>query len=113
MAQTAVFLIDDRQVVRPDEIGSAYLIRQAAKANGADLYEIKLEAQFRCSGSDAFIQWVENTLELERTPTVLWNLNDAFEFRIVSSPEALDAAVHERLAEGRKARLTAGFCWPW
>jgi uncharacterized protein len=113
VSQTAVFLIDDRQVVRPDEIGSADLIRQTAKANGAELHEIKLEAQFRCSGSDAFIQWVENTLELERTPTVLWNLNDSFEFRIVSSPEALDAAIRGRLDEGHKARLTAGFCWPW
>lgn len=113
VSQTAVFLIDDRQVVRPDEIGSADLIRQTAKANGAELHEIKLEAQFRCSGSDAFIQWVENTLELDRTPTVLWNLNDAFEFRIVGSPEALDAAIRSRLAEGHKARLTAGFCWPW
>jgi uncharacterized protein len=113
VSQTAVFLIDDRQVVRPDEIGSADLIRQMAKANGAELHEIKLEAQFRCSGSDAFIQWVENTLELERTPTVLWNLNDSFEFRIVNSPEALDTAIRVRLNEGHKARLTAGFCWPW
>jgi hypothetical protein len=113
VSQTAVFLIDDRQVVRPDEIGSADLIRQTAKANGADLHEIKLEAQFRCSGSDAFIQWIENTLELDRTPTVLWNLSDPFEFRIVGSPEALDTAIRARLAEGHKARLTAGFCWPW
>lgn len=113
VSQTAVFLIDDRQIVRPDEIGSAELIRQTAKANGAELHEIKLEAQFRCSGSDAFIQWVENTLELDRTPTVLWNLNNPFEFRIVGSPEALDTAIRARLAEGHKARLTAGFCWPW
>ncbi len=113
VSQTAVFLIDDRQVVRPDEIGSADLIRQTAKANGAELHEIKLEAQFRCSGSDAFIQWIENTLELDRTPTVLWNLTNSFEFRIVGSPEALDTAIRARLAEGQKARLTAGFCWPW
>jgi uncharacterized protein len=113
VSQTAVFLIDDRQVVRPDEIGSADLIRQTAKTNGAEIYEIKLEAQFRCSGSDAFIQWVENTLELDRTPTVLWNLKDSYEFRIVDSPEALDAAIRARLVEGHKARLTAGFCWPW
>lgn len=113
VSQTAVFLIDDRQIVRPDEIGSAELIRQTAKANGAELHEIKLEAQFRCSGSDAFIQWIENTLELDRTPTVLWNLSDSFEFRILGSPEALDAAIRARLAEGNTARLTAGFCWPW
>ncbi len=113
VSQTAVFMIDDRQLVRPDEIGSAELIRQTAEANGADLHEVKLEAQFRCSGSDAFIQWIENTLEVARTPTVLWNVDDSFDFRIVDSPKALDAAIRARLGEGHKARLTAGFCWPW
>jgi DUF2075 family protein len=108
-----VFFIDDRQVVRPDEIGSADLIRSVAKANRAELHEIKLEAQFRCSGSDAFIQWIENTLEIDRTPTVLWNLEDPFEFRIMTSPAALDEAIRQKLADGFKARLTAGFCWPW
>jgi len=113
VAQTAVFFIDDRQLVRPDEIGSTRLIREASRENSANFHEIKLEAQFRCSGSDAFIQWVDNTLELERTPTILWNLQDAFEFRILDSPEALDGAVRSRLVEGFKARLTAGYCWPW
>ncbi len=113
VAQTAVFFIDDRQLVRPDEIGSTALIRAASKENKAEFHEIKLEAQFRCSGSDAFIQWIDNTLELDRTPTVLWNLGDPFEFRIVDSPESLDESIRSRLAGGFKARLTAGFCWPW
>ncbi len=113
VSQTAVFMIDDRQLVRPDEIGSADLIRQTAKANGSDLHEIRLEAQFRCSGSDGFIQWIENTLEVARTPTVLWNAKDLFDFRIMDSPVALDSAIRGKLREGHKARLTAGFCWPW
>src|SRR5204863_473749 len=76
-------------------------------------FEYQLEAQFRCNGSDGFINWVNNTLEIERTANVLWNLNDKFDFRIAESPEALDTLVKERLAGDTTSRLTAGFCWPW
>jgi len=113
VARTAVFFIDDKQVVRPKEVGSADLIRKATAASGANLQEITLKAQFRCAGSDGFIQWVENTLEIERTPTVLWNTKQSFEFRICDSPSDLDKAIRQRLQEGNKARLTAGYCWHW
>ncbi len=112
-SRCTVFFIDDKQVVRPDEVGSAALVREAAKANKSPIYEIRLQAQFRCGGSDGFIQWVNNTLEIERTPTVLWNSAQQFEFKVMSSPEELDAAIRDKLAAGNKARLMAGFCWPW
>jgi hypothetical protein len=54
-ARVSVFFIDDLQVVRPGEIGSSSLIRDAAEAQGVPLYEFELDAQFRCNGSEAFI----------------------------------------------------------
>lgn len=113
VARTSVFFIDDKQVVRPDEVGSTELIRKVAAGNKARLFEYRLQAQFRCSGADGYIQWVNNTLEIERTPTVLWNLDQPFEFRILESPEALDEAIHARLGKGFKARLMAGYAWKW
>lgn len=113
VARTSVFFIDDRQIVRPDEIGSAELIRTTAKQRDAIIHEVTLEAQFRCAGSDGFIQWVNNTLEIERTPSVIWNLNEPFEFKIFDSPQSLDGAIRDKLTASFKARLTAGFCWPW
>lgn len=113
VARTSVFFIDDKQIVRPKEIGSAELIRNTAESNRARLFEIKLQVQFRCAGSDGYIQWINNTLEIERTPTVLWDLNQTYELRILESPEALDAVIKSRLAEGFKARLMAGYCWKW
>jgi uncharacterized protein len=108
-----VFFVDDRQVVRPGEIGSAAIITQAASAHGAAMYDYKLEAQFRCAGSTGFVAWIENTLGIERTANVLWNKNESFDFRIVDSPEELDASIKAKLATGNTARLAAGFCWPW
>lgn len=112
-ARVAVFFIDDLQVVRPAEVGSTNLIREAAARRGIGVREFQLEAQFRANGSDAFIQWVDNTLELARTPQVLWPLADPFEFRIVESVTELEQLVRRRAGEGWTARLVAGFCWPW
>ncbi|MDB6169628.1 MAG: peptidase [Verrucomicrobia bacterium] len=102
VARTAVFFIDDRQIVRPAEIGSTQLIRQTAQRYGATIQEINLEAQFRCGGSDGFIQWVDNTLEIARTPSVIWNLREPFEFKIFDTPQALDTAIRGKLVEGAR-----------
>lgn len=111
--RVAVFFIDDLQVVRPEEVGSSELITQAAAARGIPVREFELEAQFRANGSDAFIQWVDSTLETARTPQVLWPMDDAFEFRVVPSVQELERLIRLRAAEGHTSRLAAGFCWPW
>lgn len=113
VARVAVFFIDDMQVVRPGEIGSSELISSAANEIGANLYEYELEAQFRCAGSDAFVSWVENTLELRRTPDVIWDADSEFDFDVVDSPRELQALINQRANAGHSARLVAGFCWPW
>jgi DUF2075 family protein len=112
-ARTTVFLIDDLQVVRPGEVGSAQLIRDAATRLGIPVFEHQLEAQFRCGGSEAFVGWVENTLELERTQFALWDPSEEFDFDVVDSPQELEALIRAKQAQGYSARLTAGFCWRW
>ena len=75
---------------------------------------MELEAQFRCNGSDTYIRWVDNTLELRRTPHVLWRWTDDFDFDVVGSRRgARGDLIRGRAATGSTARLVAGFCWPW
>lgn len=112
-AKVSVFFIDDDQVVRPDEIGSVQYIREAAERNDCTVLEYQLEAQFRCAGSDGFVNWVNNTLGIRKTANILWQGNEGFDFRIFSSPEELEAAIRRKASEGHSARMTAGFCWPW
>lgn len=113
-ARVAVFFVDDQQVVRPNEIGSSALIRESATANQCILHENWLEAQFRCSGSDGFVGWVDNTLEIRKTANILFDQSqETFEFRVLASPEELDALIRRKAAEGHTARLVAGYCWPW
>jgi DUF2075 family protein len=112
-ASTIVFFIDDMQVVRPGEVGSSDLIRSAAAERSVTVHEFELEAQFRCGGSESFVSWVENTLELRRTADVLLDPSETFDFDVVDSPEELEALIRAKHAEGYTARLSAGFCWPW
>jgi DUF2075 family protein len=112
-AKVCVFLIDDIQVVRPIEVGSVEYIRSHAQAKGCIIHEYELEAQFRCSGSDAFVNWIDNTLGIRRTANVLWEGNETFDFRVFDSPQALEEAIQEKAAENNTARMTAGFCWEW
>jgi uncharacterized protein len=112
-SRTSVFFIDDNQIVRPGEIGSTGYIKTEAQKLDCDVCEFELEAQFRCAGSDAFVSWVNNTLGIQRTPHVMWNQADEFDFRIMSTPQDLEDAIRKRLEEKSTARLAAGFCWPW
>jgi uncharacterized protein len=113
-ARVSVFFVDDQQIVRPNEIGSSALIRDAAAQNAAVLHEDWLETQFRCAGSEGFVNWIDNTLEIRRTANILFDQSqETFEFGIVDSPEALDVLIRQKAAEGQSARLVAGYCWPW
>jgi uncharacterized protein len=112
-AKVSVFFIDDRQVVRPAEVGSSKLIRDTAKKLDIQVIEHQLETQFRCGGSDAFVGWVDNTLEIAATPFVLWDPKEEFDFQIVDTPQELEAMIRNKATEGYAARLSAGFCWPW
>jgi uncharacterized protein len=112
-SRVSVFFIDDLQVVRPGEVGSTSLIREEAAKRSIEVRDFKLEAQFRANGSDSFIHWVDNTLELARTPQVLWSMDDEFDFRIVGNVQELERMIRAKASEGATARLVAGFCWPW
>ncbi len=112
-AKLAVFFIDDDQVVRPNEIGSVQYIRQYAEQANCQVAEYELEAQFRCSGSDAFVNWINNTLGIRKTANAIWESKDEFDFQILDSPLAVEKAIKVKIAEGSTGRMTAGFCWQW
>lgn len=112
-SKNSVFFIDDRQVVRPGEIGASDYIKKNAEKCKCSVVEFDLAAQFRCGGSDAFVQWVNNTLEVERTPNVMWATDETFDFRIFPSPHELEQAIRAKNKNNISARMTAGFCWQW
>lgn len=111
-AKVSVFFIDDRQAIRGREIGSAELIREAAKRWNAKIEECELTSQFRCNGSDNYMDWLEQVL-YNKPITSSFKLED-FDLKIFSDPQTMyDALVEQNNKPGQTARLMAGFCWPW
>lgn len=108
-----VFFIDDHQVVRPKEVGSVQYIKNSCERKGINVHEYELEIQFRCAGSDKFVNWVDNTLDIASNANILFDTKEDFEFKIFDTPFELEAAIMKRAEEGYSARLTAGFCWEW
>ena len=113
VSKVAVFFIDDKQVVRPNEIGSVSYIKEQAAKNNYKIFEYQLETQFRCNGSEGFVNWINNTLGIERTANVLWDIKEEFDFQIFDSPIALEQAIRDKVNQGFTGRVTAGFCWDW
>ncbi|MBH0200337.1 MAG: DUF2075 domain-containing protein [Nitrospira sp.] len=115
VARLTVFFIDEKQIVRPNETGSVQLIRDAAAKVGieqAEIPEFELLTQFRCSGSDAYLQWLDDVLGVRQAETP--RFDQRMEFKIFTSPRAMMEEVRARNREKRNsARIVAGFCWPW
>jgi len=63
-AKFSVFFIDESQRVHIDDIGSKEEIRRHARNMGADIEELTLESQFRCNGSQGYIAWLDDVLEI-------------------------------------------------
>ena len=108
----SVFFIDEDQKVTLKDIGDKEEIRRWAKQLKANVTELKLESQFRCNGSDGYLAWLDNTLQIRETANDTLKAND-YDFRIVDSPAELHNIIREKNKEKNKARLVAGYCWKW
>lgn len=113
VAKVPVFLLDQNQVVRPYEIGTVPSIEDAARRNATDVIKIDLTGQFRCMGSEAYVQWVERFLGLLPGGPVEWEADDDFELAVAESPSTMEQWVRKKHGQRYTARIAAGFCWPW
>ena len=111
-ARVPVFLLDEHQVVRPGEQGTVQQIAAHAAKLGLAVDVVDLNAQFRCGGSQAYLDWVVRLLGLSGAAPRQWHGDPAFDVRMAHSPQELDAFMQAKSAEGT-ARITAGYCWSW
>ncbi|WP_254711780.1 DUF2075 domain-containing protein [Streptomyces sp. TRM64462] len=112
-ARVPVFLLDQHQVVRPGEMGSVKEIRDAASAKGLPCTVVELDSQFRCGGSDAYLQWVLRLLDLEEGGPQTWEPDGKMEVLVAETPQEMEDLLEHKRASGYGARISAGFCWKW
>jgi hypothetical protein len=112
-ARVPVFLLDENQIVRPGELGSVAQIKAACAGLGIDTHVVELGSQFRCGGSEEYVQWVHRFLGLAAGEPTAWVGDPQFAVSVADSPEQMEAFLRGRLAAGYGARIAAGYCWPW
>lgn len=111
-ANCSVFFIDEDQKVTMKDIGSKDEIRKFARIEKAEVHEMNLSSQFRCNGSDAYLAFLDNLLQIKETAnTDLRDVN--YEFKVVDSPIELREIIFKKNKERNSARLVAGYCWDW
>lgn len=111
-----VFMLDEDQAVTTKDIGSVEEITRWCKELDSTIImreETKLVSQFRCNGSDAYIQFIDNLLQRnnESVPITLSELN--YDFRVFDDACQMREALREKNAINNKARMVAGYCYDW
>ncbi len=111
-AKCSVFFIDEDQRISMKDIGSKAEIKKQAKRMGAEVSEMKLSSQFRCNGSDAYLAFLRNLLQMGDTAHPdLSEVN--YEFKVCDSPSELRDIIFKKNKAKNSARLVAGYCWDW
>ena len=111
-AKASIFFIDKHQRVTLKDYGSIDVIEKFANEANAEIEYIKLESQFRCNGSDGYLSWLNDVLEIEETAN-FDGFDFNYDFRVVDSPEELRDLIFEKNEINNSARLLAGYCWDW
>ena len=112
-SRISVFFIDDRQTIRPDDEGSVARIEEVCRKYRSDLKKVELKAQFRCSGAEGYLNWVDHTLQIADTGNYDGWDEGAFDFRIFDDPNEMYVEISRLNESGFKARMLAGYAWPW
>ena len=70
-------------------------------------------SQFRCNGSDGYLAWLDNTLEIRETAN--WDMEGIdYDIQIMDSPHDMHHIILERnVSSNNRARILAGYCWNW
>lgn len=111
-AKFSVFFIDEDQRVTIKDIGTKEMIKYWAKKLGVKIHELKLESQFRCNGSDGYLSWLNEMLQIKDTANdTLEEIN--YDFKVFDNLPKLYETILDKNKSNNKSRLVAGYCWNW
>jgi len=111
-AKCVIFFVDDHQRVHIKDIGDSAYIEKTARSCHASIKKLELSSQFRCNGSDGYLAWLDNTLQINDTANIRLSQDD-FDFRIFSDPNELRKTIEDKNKTNNKSRMVAGYCWDW
>ena len=73
---------------------------------------MELQSQFRCNGSDGYLAWIDNAIQIRKTANETLQ-GVKYDFQVFDTPNELRDAIYKKNKINNKARLVAGYCWNW
>ena len=111
-SRCSVFFIDESQRVTTSDIGSVEEIEKWAQKEHSEVFRMELISQFRCNGSDGYLAWVDDVLQIRDTANYDLEGID-YDIRICDSPMEMEHIILEKNSIRNRARILAGYCWNW
>ena len=111
-SRCSVFFIDESQRVTTSDIGSVEEIEKWAKMEHSEVFRMELVSQFRCNGSDGYLAWIDDVLQIRDTANYDLEGID-YDIRICDSPMEMEHIILEKNSIRNRARILAGYCWNW
>ncbi len=111
-AKFTVFFVDEDQRVTLKDIGNKEEITSWANKFGAKVHNLVLASQFRCNGSDGYLPWLDNILQIKQTANdSLDGIN--YDFAVLDNPSLVHQEIINKNILNNKSRIVAGYCWKW
>lgn len=112
-AKVSVFFVDDDQrITTKDEYDVDRIISYATKNDAVVHKPFELISQFRCDGSDGYINFINNLLEIKKTANSKFEFNK-LDVRVYDDPNKLRDDLRKLNNINGKSRMIAGYCYDW
>ncbi len=113
-SKISVFFIDEDQIISTKDIGSVDEIKKWSKQLGSKVHygdNLKLLSQFRCNGSDGYLAFLDDVLQIRNTANYNWFDLD-YDIQFFDNPSNMREALRKTNVNN-KSRMIAGYCYPW
>lgn len=114
-SKISVFFIDEDQIVTIKDFGSIEEIKKQARKQGSIIHygeDLKLTSQFRCNGSEGYLAFLDDLLEIRETAN-----KDGFDLdydiKVYDSPSKMREDLREKNKINNKSRMLAGYTYDW
>ena len=114
-SQINVFFIDEDQKVTVKDIGTIDNIIEIANKHKSRIVNdesLRLKSQFRCNGSDGYMAFLDNVLQIRETENSSLDGLD-YDIKVFDDMTKLRNNLKIINDKTNKARIVAGYCYEW
>lgn len=111
-----IFMLDEDQAITTKDIGSVDEIKHWCEQLDSRMIlneETHLKSQFRCNGSSAYIQFIDQLLQRTQEYVDIDFAEMNYDFRVFDDPNEMRDELRKKNKINNKARMVAGYCYDW